>query len=541
MKCKNCGTEFSEGIFCPECGTRFETEPSPKTQVEENYKASNTIEQPQVMQRNSKKDVRNKGGKLKYIVIGIFAILVIAIFIAIFAGGNKYNEEYISMVQNGYLGEFTDVTVKELFEEYFVEDYKFEWTNGTMDDGAEMVGLRAYTEDGMLAEVDILFRIFPEQGLFKVVDYVDGAGDKDYEATELASILNEYYRNWYLFKNLTSDASDDEGTKIMTEVVEKLDGANGVAVLYGASKDYIGDRARISTIIDGIEPLDISATEIIDMYYDNMLSDFKTSLGQENVVEDTGDESVSQIGTSINYSQIYDYAFDSLTDTEYGSYYLWDLDGNGIYELILGHGENAADYVNDIWTIGDDGGILGIGTIGGESEFYVAPDYNGIYAVYGHMGYESISRITLVNGEIVEEVISEREIGEDEDYYSSEMVIASADINDRSLLERISSMGTDTDIQLEQSSEYIFSDSDSVYLTEADLEGLTQSECKIARNEIYARHGRLFKDKTLQAYFDSCSWYIGMIPGDEFDDSVLNEYEIANRDLIAEYEKSQGF
>lgn len=24
MKCKNCGTEFAEGIFCPECGTRCE-------------------------------------------------------------------------------------------------------------------------------------------------------------------------------------------------------------------------------------------------------------------------------------------------------------------------------------------------------------------------------------------------------------------------------------------------------------------------------------------------------------------------------------
>lgn len=26
MKCKNCGTEFNEGFFCPECGTRYETE-----------------------------------------------------------------------------------------------------------------------------------------------------------------------------------------------------------------------------------------------------------------------------------------------------------------------------------------------------------------------------------------------------------------------------------------------------------------------------------------------------------------------------------
>ena len=23
MKCKNCGTEFEEGVFCPECGTKY--------------------------------------------------------------------------------------------------------------------------------------------------------------------------------------------------------------------------------------------------------------------------------------------------------------------------------------------------------------------------------------------------------------------------------------------------------------------------------------------------------------------------------------
>lgn len=24
MKCRNCGNEFSEGVFCPECGTRIQ-------------------------------------------------------------------------------------------------------------------------------------------------------------------------------------------------------------------------------------------------------------------------------------------------------------------------------------------------------------------------------------------------------------------------------------------------------------------------------------------------------------------------------------
>ena len=30
MVCKNCGAEFSEGVFCPECGTKIVQEASDK-------------------------------------------------------------------------------------------------------------------------------------------------------------------------------------------------------------------------------------------------------------------------------------------------------------------------------------------------------------------------------------------------------------------------------------------------------------------------------------------------------------------------------
>lgn len=89
--------------------------------------------------------------------------------------------------------------------------------------------------------------------------------------------------------------------------------------------------------------------------------------------------------------------------------------------------------------------------------------------------------------------------------------------------------------------EYVLEYSDSEYLSKNDLYGLTAEQCRIARNELYARHGRLFDDEELQKYFDSCSWYIGSISAEEFSESMLNEYEIANRDLIVEYEKEMGY
>lgn len=83
--------------------------------------------------------------------------------------------------------------------------------------------------------------------------------------------------------------------------------------------------------------------------------------------------------------------------------------------------------------------------------------------------------------------------------------------------------------------------SSSVYLSMYDLEGLTKDECHIARNEIYARHGRLFSDESLQNYFNSKDWYDGYIAPEDFDESVLNEYEISNRDLIIQYETEMGY
>ena len=93
----------------------------------------------------------------------------------------------------------------------------------------------------------------------------------------------------------------------------------------------------------------------------------------------------------------------------------------------------------------------------------------------------------------------------------------------------------------ESDSEYLLADSDSRYLTEDDLAGFTAEQCRLARNEIYARHGRRFKDPVLQRYFDSLSWYNGTIEPSDFNDNVFNSYERANCILIIDYEREHGY
>ena len=88
---------------------------------------------------------------------------------------------------------------------------------------------------------------------------------------------------------------------------------------------------------------------------------------------------------------------------------------------------------------------------------------------------------------------------------------------------------------------FILPDSSTKYLTHKDLEGLSKNKCRIARNEIYARHGRKFVDKELRKYFNSKKWYKGTIEAEDFKESMLNKYEVANRDLILSYEEEKGY
>ena len=97
------------------------------------------------------------------------------------------------------------------------------------------------------------------------------------------------------------------------------------------------------------------------------------------------------------------------------------------------------------------------------------------------------------------------------------------------------------DLSVPETSQYILPGSDSRYLSKNELYGMAADECRLARNEIYARHGRMFDSADLQQYFNGKSWYVPMYSPKEFQESWLNDFEVYNRDLIVEYEKYQGY
>ena len=84
--------------------------------------------------------------------------------------------------------------------------------------------------------------------------------------------------------------------------------------------------------------------------------------------------------------------------------------------------------------------------------------------------------------------------------------------------------------------QYIIPDSGTRKLTDADVESMDSEKIRIARNEIYARHGRKFKDEKLQEYFNNQSWYKGTIEADDFDENRLSDIERENAEFLKKKE-----
>lgn len=66
------------------------------------------------------------------------------------------------------------------------------------------------------------------------------------------------------------------------------------------------------------------------------------------------------------------------------------------------------------------------------------------------------------------------------------------------------------------------------------LQNLSADDARKLRNEIYARHGRVFEDPWLRSYFQSQAWYK---PNPRFQEAILSKVEQANIAQIEVYEQ----
>ncbi|MBQ6391152.1 MAG: YARHG domain-containing protein [Eggerthellaceae bacterium] len=92
------------------------------------------------------------------------------------------------------------------------------------------------------------------------------------------------------------------------------------------------------------------------------------------------------------------------------------------------------------------------------------------------------------------------------------------------------------------SSEVIY-DSNVREMSKSELQEYSTDTLWLARTEIFARHGRGFRDPYLQNYFNGKSWYVYRYSPDEWDryhSGDLNSIETRNAATMLEIEKERG-
>ncbi len=90
---------------------------------------------------------------------------------------------------------------------------------------------------------------------------------------------------------------------------------------------------------------------------------------------------------------------------------------------------------------------------------------------------------------------------------------------------------------LDPSFGFIFPDSDKEQLSQQEVERLSDSELSYAINELYARHGYIFRASEIREHFEQFSWYTPEIPADEFSTATsFNQTEKYNLNLLV-YER----
>lgn len=122
---------------------------------------------------------------------------------------------------------------------------------------------------------------------------------------------------------------------------------------------------------------------------------------------------------------------------------------------------------------------------------------------------------------------------------SSQSIPSGETVRDGEMVTLYVSLGSDEDTYY--NGDYILPDSDTEYISESEIEGMSKEELTLALNEIYARYGLMFNTTSIQQYFNSKDWYVPSIKPGHFDDSQFNDYERHNVDTIVNYMKEKGY
>lgn len=204
---------------------------------------------------------------------------------------------------------------------------------------------------------------------------------------------------------------------------------------------------------------------------------------------------------------------------EYATYAQVDLNNDEVSELIVSHlSDDEISTIDEVFTI-SDGSCISAGSFYGPNSYFESESGEGILAIHSFQGFGEKSEVRMYDNTVFTSSVSEGGLVDWSVYKNDNPIFQNKLVN--------------------YYDEQIIPDSDGRFLSEQDIEFLNDTGLELAKNEIYARHGRVFLTPYINKYFMEQSWYSPTVYPEEFSDSVFNEYEAKNITLFVNEEEKR--
>lgn len=200
----------------------------------------------------------------------IFVPLLMLLVMLMFAGCDS--TDYVPVVQNGYLGEYTDMTVKEFFSGYYGKEYDEEtWGGGVTDDGKEIVEVKFSDKSEDKEDAVIQFEMLDEER-FKILAFSDPQKPRKDSAERLVT-----FNTMYIEQYASTHPELHEDVNAVQAFLSRLGKISGSSIRCGASAEYSGERGKLEEAA-GETPIGLSVVEMLDASDVNVMDYFTDKL-----------------------------------------------------------------------------------------------------------------------------------------------------------------------------------------------------------------------------------------------------------------------
>lgn len=393
MKCPNCNKEVTDDTkFCPECGHNF-SQPQQETPVQQ--------------QEQSKPEKKKKKPLWLKIVIGVVCLFILfSMLDSCSDSSDSSQNSKVETTSSSSEIEETTATIKS-------------------DTSSSSTPIDIYNKLSKISSIDFTISdkaktfISEHPNLFPAKSIAD---------------CNNYVNYGIEYKHLSKNIENYGDSMVCVNA--NISGIRELKPEETGFKDII---TKISLMDDNFNYFLVYYIGSIDLYEDDSVTIYGIPLGMgigENAMG--GTVTVATIAASAMTKQVdysaYKEPLEQLRN-DYGSdgeYALCDLNGDGVKELLISTGFDNSDWEVYVYTInnGEFEALNGFDT--GASLLYEAPDGNGVYSVYSHMGYMRIDRITYDGVNVNLTTVSETDNGDEE--YTGSNQLTMYNINDYSPL-----------------------------------------------------------------------------------------------------------